>query len=148
VIIATKVALYNSPIVEFIAITADARFVRPQKSLTKASRPPTSFVSRLRVSISIFNDTVAHSRNAGTMQQQQPDVSERWIQTLRQNNKTTGTTWACVFCPDRKIFPQSDRDSLWKHALSVHHDRLPADEGEEALGTFRRNFEAQSANKR
>jgi hypothetical protein len=40
VIIATKVALYNSPIVEFIAITADARFVRPQKSLTEASRPP------------------------------------------------------------------------------------------------------------
>jgi hypothetical protein len=146
VIIATKVTLYTSLIVEFIAVRR-----RPFCKAPKIAYPdpPLRCKSSNSVgSIFIFNVKVAHSRNAGTMQQQQPDVSERWIQMLRQNNKPTTGTWACVFCPDRKIFSQSERDSLWTHALLVHHDRLPADEGEEALETFRRNFEAQSANKR
>ena len=78
------------------------------------------------------------------MPQQQPDLSDRWIQHQRQNYKITAT-WACVFCPDRRIFAQAG--SLWEHALAVHGDRLPAEDGE-ALETFRKKYETDSADKR
>ena len=78
------------------------------------------------------------------MMQQQPDVSELWIQHQRRNNKTT-LTWACIYCEDRKIF--LSEDELWRHFLLSHRDRLTA-ENEEDVETFRTSFVAESAKKK
>lgn len=75
----------------------------------------------------------------------QRDVSELWIQQLRRNNKTT-PAWSCTFCEDRRIFTSAE--SLWSHASLVHPNRLPVAEDEEARESFRRNFEAECADKR
>jgi hypothetical protein len=72
----------------------------------------------------------------------EPDVSQRRIEHQRKNNRAT-RSWACVFCPDRKIFLKDE--GLWKQALLIHADNLP-DDDEEPL-TFRRNFAAKSSQK-
>src|SRR6266487_3404557 len=74
----------------------------------------------------------------------QPDLSDLWVKRQRQDHKTT-LSWACKFCEDCQIF--STEDSLWKHCLFDHNDRLPAEDGE-ALQSFRRNFLFESAQKR
>jgi hypothetical protein len=75
--------------------------------------------------------------------QPQPDVSDRWIQHQRRNNKTT-PCWACIFCPDRKIY--SSENELKDHAKIDHRERLPAEDGE--LEEFLESFAAESAQKR
>jgi hypothetical protein len=71
------------------------------------------------------------------MQQQLPDVSERW---MRRDRKTT-PSWICVHCPDRKIF--NSEDDLWVHAMVDHSKDIPQDH-EERL-TFRRKLVAESS---
>jgi hypothetical protein len=77
------------------------------------------------------------------MNQQPPGVDELWIQHQRRNAKTT-QSWACIHCPDRHIFVNSDE--LWAHALEKHRDRIPSDEGEQRR--YRSKFEAESSEKK
>jgi hypothetical protein len=76
-------------------------------------------------------------------QQQKPDVSERWIQHQRQNNKTT-LSCARMHCLDRKVF--NSEDELWKHAQLAHPKDVPKD-AEERLA-FRRKFVTESSQKK
>ena len=74
--------------------------------------------------------------------QKTTDVSDLWIAHQRKNAKTT-ISYACVLCPDRKIFPAEP--DLWQHAKSAHFDRLPPQD--EELEVFRKNFEEESRKK-
>ncbi|KAF8858323.1 hypothetical protein BDZ45DRAFT_576886, partial [Acephala macrosclerotiorum] len=69
-----------------------------------------------------------------------PEVSDRWIQQLRRNNKAI-SSWACTLCPDGRVFTSSP--SLWEHAQSDHFKHLPS--RNEELQKFRIEFEAESA---
>lgn len=71
---------------------------------------------------------------------QKPEVSDRWIQQLRRNNKAI-SSWACTLCPDGRVFTSSP--SLWEHAQSDHFKHLPS--RNEELQKFRIEFEAESA---
>lgn len=75
-------------------------------------------------------------------QPQKPDVSDRWIQQLRRNNKTT-PSWACTLCPERRIFTSSE--TLWEHAQSEHLENLPS--GDDEIQKFRVDFESECAQK-
>lgn len=77
------------------------------------------------------------------MNQQQPDINYLWIQHQRRNHKTT-PSWACIHCPDGKIFLEADE--LWKHALLDHRDKVPSKK--ELRQSFRTRFEAESEQKR
>ncbi|KAJ8062034.1 hypothetical protein OCU04_009814 [Sclerotinia nivalis] len=71
------------------------------------------------------------------------DVSDLWIQHQRQNKKTA-QSWACIYCPERKIC-LSETD-LWEHAEKYHQDRIPS--GQDELERFRKSYESNSALKR
>jgi hypothetical protein len=77
------------------------------------------------------------------MQAPKPDVSELWIQHQRRNNKTT-TTWACVYCTNRRIF--STEPDLWEHAKIEHSEDLAAQDGDSEA--VRESFAAESAMKK
>lgn len=77
--------------------------------------------------------------------QQQPDVSQRWIQHQRRNNKTT-LTWSCTLCPDRRIF--AAEPTLWEHALADHRNRLAFAENANLLEDFRKTFAEECAQKK
>ena len=72
-----------------------------------------------------------------------PDLSELWIQHQRRNTKTT-ISWACIFCPDRRIYLTVPE--LLDHAQKDHRERLPTEYGE--LEVFLGNFAAESAQER
>jgi hypothetical protein len=67
----------------------------------------------------------------------------RWLEHVRRNHKGR-EVWACVFCPDRKIFA-SDAN-LWDHALRVHDDKLPTEASTMAM--FKISYIAESLNQR
>ncbi|TGO65625.1 hypothetical protein BOTNAR_0076g00190 [Botryotinia narcissicola] len=77
------------------------------------------------------------------MHKPKADVSDLWIQHQRRNTKTT-KTWACIYCPERKI-SHSETD-LWNHAEKEHQDKIPSDQ--DALDQFRKSYESNSALKR
>jgi hypothetical protein len=66
----------------------------------------------------------------------------RWIEHQRRNHKAT-ESWACVFCPDRKIC--ASNANLWDHALRVHDDKLPTEASD--LAVFKISCIAESLNK-
>ncbi|KAK2624696.1 hypothetical protein QTJ16_005889 [Diplocarpon rosae] len=74
--------------------------------------------------------------------QQQPDVSDLWIQHQRRHNRTT-FTWSCIFCPARRIF--TTEPALWEHARADHKSRLPLAEDTEA---YRKQFAEECAQKK
>ncbi|KAE9370443.1 hypothetical protein N431DRAFT_559607 [Stipitochalara longipes BDJ] len=59
------------------------------------------------------------------------DLSDRWIQHQRSATKTT-PSWACIYCPNRKIF--ATECSLWEHAKTDHVEELEGKK--EDLNTF------------
>jgi hypothetical protein len=77
------------------------------------------------------------------MQAPKPDISELWIQHQRSNNKTT-RTWACIWCPDRRIF--TTEPDLWLHAINGHAEQLKAHD--DNLEELRAVFCAESALKK
>lgn len=77
------------------------------------------------------------------MNRTKADVSDLWIQHQRRNTKTT-QSWACIYCPERKIF-LSETD-LWNHAEKDHRDKTPFDQDE--LKQFRKSYESESKLKR
>lgn len=77
------------------------------------------------------------------MNRTKADVSDLWIQHQRRNTKTT-QSWACIYCPDRKIC--LSKTDLWSHAEKAHPDKIPA--GEDELIRFRKAFESDSVLKR
>lgn len=54
-------------------------------------------------------------------------VSDLWTKHQRAQAKTT-QSFACVYCPDRKILSTSAL--LREHAKTEHADQLPDDENE------------------
>ena len=77
--------------------------------------------------------------------QQQPDINQQWIQILRQTTKTT-VSYACVWCPDRKICISAD--ALFNHAKSLHPEKLPPVDDTEGIRKFRQFYENESAQKK
>lgn len=91
----------------------------------------------------ILTSTSTTTRIILEMNQQQQDLNYLWIQHQRRNNKTT-PSWACIHCPNMKIFLEADE--LWKHALLDHRDKVPSKK--ELRQSFRTRFEAESEQKR
>jgi hypothetical protein len=81
--------------------------------------------------------------NAGEMSASKPDLSDLWIQHQRKNTKTT-KSWACIFCPNRRVF--GTEPDLWEHAKRDHVEQVEARTGD--LDTFRQEYAAESAQKR
>ncbi|KAE8451547.1 hypothetical protein EG329_003620 [Mollisiaceae sp. DMI_Dod_QoI] len=75
------------------------------------------------------------------MERQHSDVGDPWIQHLRRNNKTT-KSWACILCPERRIFASSQ--ALWQHAEMDHQDKMPVAD-HRALIAFKASFEDECA---
>jgi hypothetical protein len=69
-------------------------------------------------------------------------VVKRWIEHQRRTYQRQ--TWACVFCPERRIFVSDAK--LWDHALRAHHDKLPTEAS--GLAVFKISYIAESLNKR
>ncbi|PQE25047.1 hypothetical protein CJF31_00005896 [Rutstroemia sp. NJR-2017a BVV2] len=78
------------------------------------------------------------------MQKSTPDLGDLWIQHQRRNNKATTQSWACIYCPERTVFPLTEE--LWKHAEERHRDKFPSNPAE--LQQARKAFESESAAKR
>ena len=81
--------------------------------------------------------------NVGEMSASKPDLSDLWIQHQRKNTKTT-KSWACIFCPNRRVF--GTEPDLWEHAKRDHVEQVEARTGD--LDTFREEYAAESAQKR
>jgi hypothetical protein len=77
------------------------------------------------------------------MSASKPDLSDLWIQHQRKNTKTT-QSWACIFCPNRKVF--GTEPDLWEHAKRDHVEELEARTGD--LDAFREEYATESAQKR
>ena len=71
------------------------------------------------------------------------NIHDGWIKHQRNSAKTT-SSFACIYCLDRRIFPTSD--ALWRHAIESHHNVLP--ENEQDWDGFRTNFETEAGLKR
>jgi hypothetical protein len=78
-----------------------------------------------------------------SIQHQKQNVNDLWIQHQQRNNKTT-TTWACIYCPNRKIF--LTEPDLWEHAKIEHVKDLAA-QGRD-LEVVREFFASESAMKK
>lgn len=81
--------------------------------------------------------------NVGEMSASKPDLSDLWIRHQRTNAKTT-KSWACIFCPNRRVF--GTEPDLWEHAKSDHVEQVEARTGD--VDTFRQDYAAESAQKR
>ncbi|KAH8787153.1 hypothetical protein BGZ57DRAFT_133049 [Hyaloscypha finlandica] len=77
------------------------------------------------------------------MSASKPDLSDLWIRHQRTNAKTT-KSWACIFCPNRRVF--GTEPDLWEHAKSDHVEQVEARTGD--VDTFRQDYAAESAQKR
>lgn len=96
-------------------------------------------------SVQICRKTTMSSKQPSTIptnSNANPNVSDRWIQAIRRNAKTT-PSWACSLCPARTIYHSAQ--ALWEHAQTEHIERLP--KGEQELKAFRAEFEAESIQK-
>ncbi|PMD21990.1 hypothetical protein NA56DRAFT_658472 [Hyaloscypha hepaticicola] len=71
------------------------------------------------------------------------DLDDLWIQHQRKNTKTT-QTWACISCPDRRIF--ATEPALWEHATADHGEQISARKGD--LQDIREQYAAESAQKK
>ncbi|PVH86360.1 hypothetical protein DL98DRAFT_582931 [Cadophora sp. DSE1049] len=78
-------------------------------------------------------------------QQQQPDLSQRWVQHQRKHNRAT-QTWSCTYCADRQIFDSEPR--LWEHAQAKHRNELASAFNQNIEVDFRRQFAEECAQKR
>jgi hypothetical protein len=72
-----------------------------------------------------------------------PGIDELWIQHYRRIHSNRTPSWACIHCPDKKIFHSSDE--LWNHALQSHQNELPQDESERQR--YRTKYELDSEKK-
>ncbi|KAI9046980.1 hypothetical protein LZ554_009055 [Drepanopeziza brunnea f. sp. 'monogermtubi'] len=77
--------------------------------------------------------------------QKQRDLSDRWIQHQRSENKVT-QTWSCIFCPHRPIF--NAEAALWEHALADHKARLLEYANQDDLEADRKRFGDECALKK
>jgi hypothetical protein len=67
-------------------------------------------------------------------------TSDLWIQHQRKNTKTT-RTWACIFCPEWRIF--ATEPALWEHGKTDHDEQLSARNGDPQ--GIREHYAAESA---
>jgi hypothetical protein len=72
------------------------------------------------------------------------NISDLWVQHQRKNTKTT-QNWACLYCPDRRIF--ATEPALWEHAKANHGEQLEG-RGDLDLEAFREKYASESALKR
>jgi hypothetical protein len=99
------------------------------------------FVSALPHHLLLARST--EQSNVGEMSASKPDLSDLWIQHQRKNTKTT-KSWACIFCPNRRVF--GTEPDLWEHAKRDHVEQVEARTGD--LDAFREEYAAESAQKR
>jgi hypothetical protein len=71
------------------------------------------------------------------------NIADRWVQHQRKHTKTT-QNWACILCPDRRIF--ASETALWEHAKTEHVEQL--DLRKDDLEAFKQEYTAESAQKR
>jgi hypothetical protein len=71
------------------------------------------------------------------------NISDRWVQHQRKHTKTT-QNWACILCPDRRIF--ATETALWEHAKTEHVEQL--DSRKDDLLVFKEEYTTESAQKR